>query len=317
MQQRNFQHIQTNGIRLRTVVEGTGPLVILLHGFPQCWYLWRHQIDPLVKAGLQVAVPDQRGYGGSDRPEAVEAYNIVELTNDVVGLADALGHERFIVVGQDWGAPVAWHTALLHPRRVRAVVGMSVPYTRWQVGKFTRQENFGDNFWYMVYFQKPGVAEAELEADIRKSLRMIYFAGSAEAPERLWLTRKRSTAKFLDGLIDPEQLPRWLTEEDLDYYVAQYRESGFRGPLNWYRNIDRNIEITPQLETAKIECPSFFIAGTKDIVLTFEEGWVDQMDQWVTDMRGKVLVNGAAHWVQVEQPQAVNEALLNFLKTVN
>jgi pimeloyl-ACP methyl ester carboxylesterase len=168
----------------------------------------------------------------------------------------------------------------------------------------------------MVYFQKPGVAEAELEADIRKSLRMIYFAGSAEAPNGFGLTPKPSTAQFLDGLIDPTQLPAWLTEEDLDYYVAQYEQSGFRGPLNWYRNIDRNVEITPQLETAKIERPSFFIAGAKDVVLLFGKDWIGQMDNWVTDIRGKVIVDGAAHWVQVERPTAVNEALLRFLKTV-
>lgn len=318
MKERNFQRIETNSIRLRTVVEGEGPLVILLHGFPQCWYLWRYQIDPLVAAGFQVAAPDQRGYGGSDRPAAIEAYNIVELTKDVVGLADALGHEQFIVVGHDWGAPVAWHTALLHPKRVRAVVGMSVPYTRLQAGTFTRQENFGDNFWYIVYFQKPGVAEAELEVDIRKSLRMIYFAASGDAPEGLWFVRKPATAKFLDGLIDPQSLPAWLTEEDLDYYVVQYQESGFRGPLNWYRNIDRNVELTPQLETTKIIQPAFFVAGKKDIVLSYGGGgWVDRMDQWVTDMRGKVFVDGAGHWVQLERPAAVNEALRSFLQAVS
>lgn len=228
MKQRNFQMIKTNGILLRAVVEGKGRLVVLLHGFPQCWYLWRHQIDPLVAAGFQVAVPDQRGYGGSERPAQIEAYNIVELSNDVAGLASALGHERFIVVGHDWGAPVAWHTALLHPDRVRAVVGMSVPYSRWRAGRLTRQENFGDHFWYMVYFQKPGVAEAELEADVRKSLRKIYFSICGEAPEGLWFVRKSATAKFLDGLADPPSLPAWLTEEDLDYYVAQYQQSGFR-----------------------------------------------------------------------------------------
>ncbi len=317
MKQRNFQIIETNGVRLRTVVEGKGPLVILLHGFPQCWYLWRHQIDSLVEAGFQVAVPDQRGYGGSDRPEPIESYNIVNLTHDVVGLADALGHEQFFVVGHDWGAPVAWHTALLYPKRVKAVMGMSVPYVRGRAGVMTRQENFGDNFWYIVYFQQPGVAEAELEANIRKSLRMTYFVASGDAPEGLWLVQKPATAKFLDGLIDPETLPAWLTEEDLDYYVAQYQQSGFRGPLNWYRNIDRNVEITPELETAKIERPSFFIAGSKDPVLSFGGGgWVDLMDSWVTDMRGKVIIDGAGHWVQMERPAAVNEALLGFLKTV-
>src|SRR5215813_8183071 len=221
LKKRNFQLVETNGIRLRTVVEGKGPLIILLHGWPQCWYLWRRQIDPLVEAGFQVAAPDQRGYGGSDRPAEIEAYNIIELTNDVVGLAGALGHDEFIVVGHDWGAPVAWHTALLHPRRVRAVVGMSVPYARGRVGTMTRQENFGDNFWYMVYFQQPGVAEAEFETDIRKTLRTIYYMTSGDLLPEQRPAPKPATAKFLDGMTDPEQLPAWLTEADLDYYVAQ------------------------------------------------------------------------------------------------
>ena len=263
LKQRNFEMIKTNGVTLRTVVEGKGPLVILLHGFPQCWYLWRHQIDPLVAAGYQVAVPDQRGYGGSDKPATIDAYNIVELSNDIAGLATALGHERFIVVGHDWGAPVAWHTALLHAQRVRAVVGMSVPYVRGMEGMMTRQENFGDNFWYIVYFQKPGVAEAELEIDVRKSLRMVYFSISGDAPEGIWFVKKPASSKFLDGLVDPPSLPSWLTAEDLDYYVAQYEQSGFRGPINWYRNIDLNIAITPQLEHAKIEQPAFFIAAER------------------------------------------------------
>lgn len=320
MQNRNFQMIETNGIRLRTVVEGKGPLVILLHGWPQCWYLWRHQIDPLVAAGFQVAVPDQRGYGGSDKPAEIEAYNIIELTNDVVGIADALGHERFLVVGHDWGAPVAWHTALLHPDRVKAVAGLSVPYTRWKANTLTRQEFFGDNFWYMVYFQQPGVAEAEFEADIRRSLRMIYYSGSGDFPSGFRLSKKPASARFLDGLPDPEQLPAWLTEEDMDYYVAQYEQSGFRGPINWYRNIDRNAGLTPQLdrvETGQIKQPAFFIAGTKDPVLKFGGGdTVQRMDKWMADLRGKVMIEGAGHWVQIERPAEVTEALLSFLKTV-
>jgi pimeloyl-ACP methyl ester carboxylesterase len=318
MKDRNFQMIETNGIRLRTVVEGRGPLVVLLHGFPQCWYLWRHQIDPLVQAGFQVAVPDQRGYGGSDRPEEIESYNIVNLTGDVAGIAEALGHDTFHVVGHDWGAPVAWHTALLYPDRAKSVVGLSVPYTRWPAGVLTKQETFGDSFWYMVYFQTPGVAEAELEADLRKSLRTVYFSISGDAPGDLLAAPKPSTAKFLDGMIDPDKLPAWLTEEDLDYYVAQYETSGFRGPINWYRNIDRNVEMTPQLETAKIEQPSFFMAGSKDPVLSFGGGgWVDEMDNNLSDMRGKVIVEGCGHWVPMERPGEVNDALLGFLKTVS
>ena len=318
MKQRSFQMIKTNGITLRTVVEGSGPLVILLHGFPQCWYLWRHQIDPLVAAGFQVAVPDQRGYGGSDKPDSVDAYDVVELSRDIAGLATALGQERFIVVGHNWGAPVAWHTALFYPMRVRAVVGMSVPYVRPPVGSMTRQENFGDNFWYIVYFQKPGVAEAELEADVRRSIRTIHYSLSGDAPEHVWLQPNTpASAKLLDGLVDPPTLPSWLTAEDLDYYVEQFEKSGFRGPLNWYRNMDRNIEITPQLEGAKIELPAFFIAGKKDVVLAFADGGLlAAMEPYVPGLRGKVLIEGAGHWIQVERPREVNQALLGFLRSI-
>jgi pimeloyl-ACP methyl ester carboxylesterase len=314
MQQRSFRLIETNGIRLRTVVVGQGPLIILLHGWPQCWYLWRHQIDPLVAAGFQVAVPDQRGYGGSDAPQEIEAYDILHLTGDVVGIADALGHSTCIVVGHDWGAPVAWNTALLHAERVRAVVGMSVPYFRWPAGLFTRQENFGDEFWYMVYFQKPGVAEAELEADVRRTLRMIHFSLSGSAPEHLFFAPKPSTAGFLDGLIDPQELPRGMTQEDLDYYVAQYQQSGFRGGLNWYRNLDRDIEVTPQLEGKKILQPALFLAGEKDLVLKFPGMNLDTMRALIPNLQGCIIVPGAGHWVPAEYPEEVNKSLLDFLQ---
>ncbi|RCJ37922.1 alpha/beta hydrolase [Nostoc minutum NIES-26] len=314
MKERNFLTIKTNGISLRTVVEGQGPLVILLHGWPQCWYLWRYQIDPLVQAGFQVAVPDQRGYGGSDAPEQINAYDIIHLTGDVVGIADALGHTTFTVVGHDWGAAVAWNTALLYEERVNAVVGMSVPYFRYPVGALTNQNNFGENFWYIVYFQKPGVAEAEFEADIRRSLRIIYASVSGSAPEGIFFKPKPSTSGFLDGLIDPEQLVKGVTQEDLDYYVEQYKRSGFRGGLNWYRNIDRNIEITPELRDKKISQPALFIAGEKDLVLKFPGVNLGEMSELVPNLQGQVIIPGAGHWVSAEYPEAVNEALLGFLK---
>ncbi len=173
----------------------------------------------------------------------------------------------------------------------------------------------------MVYFQKPGVAEAEFEADIRRALRMIYFTISGDLPTELRPGRKPSSANFLDGWIDPERLPEWLNEKDLDYYVTQYQQSGFRGPINWYRNIDRNLELTPQLEsieTGKIEQPSFFIAGTKDPVLQFSGGrGVTQMDKWLADLRGKVFIEGVGHWTPMERPAEVNEALLGFLKSIS
>lgn len=314
IKQRNFRTIETNGVRLNTVVEGQGPLVILLHGWPQCWYLWRNQIDPLVAAGFQVAVPNQRGYDGSDAPQEIEAYDILNLTADVAGIADALGQEKFIVVGHDWGAIVAWHTALLYEERVNAVVGMSVPYFRVPVGALTKQENFGDKFWYMVYFQKPGVAEAELEADIRRSLRMIHYSGSGSAPDGLFLKPKPATAGFLDGMIDTDELAKGMTQADADYYYEQYKTSGFRGNLNWYRNLDRNVEITPQLEGKKISQPALFICGEKDLVLKFPGMSLDILAKMVPNLKAPVIVPDAGHWVPTESPEKVNEALLSFLK---
>ena len=207
MKERNVRMIETNGVRLKVIVEGNGPLLLLLHGFPQCAYLWRNQIDDLVAAGYQVAVPDQRGYGGSDKPAEVEAYDLLQLSADAVGIADALGHETFTLVTHDWGAIVGWHVALLYPQRVNAVFALSVPPTiGTPVGALTRQENFGDNFVYTVYFQQPGVAEAELDADVRKSLRMLYYSVSGDAPAFGFMRPEPASSKMLDGLVDPDPL---------------------------------------------------------------------------------------------------------------
>ena len=321
LKERNLQLIKTNGIHLRTVVEGKGPLVILLHGFPYGWYLWHHQIDPLVKAGFQVAVPDLRGYGGSDRPEAIEAYNIIEATKDIVGLADALGHEQFIVVGQDWGAVTAWYTTLAHPERVRAVVGMTYPFFRPDWFHLTaaspRPENFGGKFAHHLYFQKPGVAEAEFEADIPKSLLVMYYHSSGDAPGQSCFGVRSSTlntGKFFDGFPSPERLPAWLSREELAYAAAQYKLSGFRGPLNWYRNFDLNAALTSPYQNVKVEQPSFFIAGGAEV--SADSPVLKKMSQWLTDLRGTVIIDGAGHSVPMERPAEVNKALLGFFKTV-
>ena len=314
-----FQTIETNGVHLRTVVEGEGPLLILLHGFPQCWYLWRHQIDPLVEAGFKVAVPDQRGYGGSDAPKRVEAYDLVNLAGDVFGIAETLGYEEFIVIGHDLGAKVAWHTALLYPENCKSVVGLSVPYLRDSEPKLRIDPpGLENSFWYQRYFQEPGVAEEELEADIEKSLLAIYYTLSADTPDGTWMaqTAKPKDSAMIDALVIPESLPNWLTREDLNYYVEQFKKSGFRGALNWYRNIVRNTEIAPQLETAKIKQPAYFIAGSKDDVLKHIPGRIDLMDNWFEDLRGKTLIVGAGHWVQLEQPEKTTQVLIEFLNRV-
>ena len=308
--QRSFRMIETNGITLRVVVEGQGPLLLLLHGFPQCWYLWRHQVDELVAAGYQVAVPDQRGYGGSDKPADVEAYDATELVADAVGIADALGRETFTLVTHDFGAVLGWDIALLHPERVTAVFALSVPPVRMQVSAAELAESLGDYFFYVVYFQQPGVAEAELDADVRKSLRMLHNAVSGDAPAGLYLQPKPATSKLLDGLIDPDPLPSWLTEEDLGVYCDVYRD-GFRGPINWYRN-DRS-EIARRVGHAKVSAPCCLMVGNHDPAFALLADAFANVDQNVTDLRGNIVLDGAGHWLPLERTEEVNSALLAFL----
>jgi pimeloyl-ACP methyl ester carboxylesterase len=315
MVDRTFKIIETNGVRLRTVVEGKGPLVILLHGWPQCWYLWRHQIDPLVEAGYQVAVPDQRGFGGSDRPAAIGDYNIRTLCDDVAGIAPALGHDTFTVVGHDWGCVVAWNTALLHSDTCRAVVGLSVPF--WRVApEIVNPPGMDDRFWYIRYFQEPAVAEAELERDPERSLLAIYYTLSADAPPASFMrqTDHPRASGLLDTMLTPKQLPSWLTREDLDYYVAQYKMSGFRGGLNWYRNVPTNNRITPELESMRFRQPAAFVSGVADDVLLYDPNWRSAFPKAFDDLRFIQLVEKAGHWVQMEQPKETTTLILRFLQ---
>lgn len=312
-----FQFIETNGVTLRTVVKGDGPLVILLHGWPQCWYLWRHQIEPLVAAGYRVAVPDQRGFGGSSAPPAIDDYNIRTMAADVVGLARALGYAEFNLIGHDWGCLIAWNTALLHPDTCKTVMGLSVPF--WRAGRATIDPpGMDDRFWYIRHFQTPGVIEAELEQDIRTSLLKIYCGLSADAPPMTWMKQLEHprTSKLLDVLPLPAALPAWLTAEDLDYYVAQYTRSGFRGPCNLYRNLPTMNQITPELEGRKFTQPAAFVAGREDNVLHYDPTWQSWFPQAFDDLRFIELIDGAGHWLQVEKPAATTAQMLRFLREV-
>ncbi|MCY4024936.1 MAG: alpha/beta hydrolase, partial [Acidobacteria bacterium] len=239
--------IEANHIKLHIAEAGDGPLVVLCHGFPECWYSWRHQIPALADAGFRVVVPDQRGYGTSDAPEEVAAYTILHLTGDIVALVKALGEDRAVVVGHDWGSPVAWALAQMRPDVFRAVASLSVPFTGrtpWPPIHGMRQY-FGDRFFYQIYFQTPGVAEHELQHDIRVTMRKMLY-GASGAIERSGGSfgvegAPPASAYMLEGLPDPgDDLPPWLTAEDVDTYVQAFTKSGFRGGLNWYRNIDHN-----------------------------------------------------------------------------
>jgi len=292
-----------------------GPLVVLAHGFPELAWSWRHQLPALAAAGYRVVAPDQRGYGGTTRPEAVEDYDILHLTGDLVGLLDHLGEERATFVGHDWGSMVVWQLSLLHPDRVAGVCGMSVPFVP-RAGAPPIQimrAVFQGQFFYIVYFQEPGVADAELGADPARTMRRLLAGMSPRdlAPEEAATYSADDGRGFVDRIPEPDGLPDWLSQAELDHYVEVFAETGFTGGINWYRNFDRNWELTPQLDQAKVEVPSFFIGGADDPVLVMSPP--DGQEQWLTDHRGSVIIPGAGHWVQQEAPEQVNAALLGFL----
>ena len=307
--------VAVNGVELHVVDEGAGagPPVILAHGFPELSYSWRHQIPFLADAGYRVLAPDQRGYGRSTRPDAISDYDIHHLTDDLIGLLDDIGEEKAVFVGHDWGSMVVWQLSLLHPQRVAGVCGMSVPFIpRGPVSPVTAMRNvFGDSFFYILYFQQPGVADADLGADPAKTMRgmLAGLSPNAMAPAGI-----AEDAGFVERLPQVEVLPDWLSQEELDHYVAEFTRTGFTGGINWYRNFDRNWETTAQLDGAHVTVPSLFVGGALDPVLLMSPPSVQ--DGWLDDHRGTVIIDGAGHWVQQEKPDEVNAALNDFLKGI-
>ena len=292
-----------------------GPPVILCHGFPELGYSWRHQIPALAEAGYHVVVPDQRGYGRSSRPDAIEDYDIVHLTDDLLGLLDDLGHEKAVFVGHDWGAMAVWALSLRAPERVAGVVGMSVPFIPRNERPPTEAMRFifGDAFFYMLYFQEPGVADADLAADPATFMRRMLagIATGERTPESVAAMFANDGKGFVERLPEPSGLPDWLSQAELDHYVAEFTRTGFTGAINWYRNLDRNWHVTPELAGAKVTVPARFIGGVDDPVLVMTPPSVQE--GLLADDRGTVLVEGAGHWVQQEKPTEVNAALLEFL----
>ncbi len=316
----SLQTIKTNGVSLRAAVEGTGPLVILVHGWPELWYTWRHQIKPLARAGYRVVAPDMRGYGGSDKPAALEAYDMASLMADVVGIIDFFGAEQAILIGHDWGAPICWNTATLHGDRVSAVAGLSVPHSRRGPGSVIElwRQIYQDKFFYQLYFQAEGVAEAELEADVGTSLRKIYYALSGDAPSLGdWLQRPAG-GSLLAMLADPEPFPAWLSPDDLDYLVRNFEAGGFRGPLNRYRNQQRDFDMLPEMGVNPVAQPACFIAGAKDMVRGFVPGHDTYKNAAAncSDLRVNLVIDGIGHWVEQEAPDRVNATLLEFLASL-
>ena len=297
--------------------QGEGPLVVLCHGFPELWYSWRHQLPALAAAGFRAVAPDQRGYGGTDRPDDVAAYTILHCAGDIVGLVDALGERAAVIVGHDWGAPVAWTCALLRPDVFRAVALLSVPYApRGDERPTDALRRFaGEQQFYQEYFQRPGVAEAELEADVRTNLLTFIWANSGDAPpDRRWQPVFPKDAGCLDAVTPPERLPSWLGEADLDVFARAFARTGFTGGLNWYRNADRSWDLTALLRGARLRQPSLFAAGSEDLgVAMLRDRW-DALETFMPGLRSKVLVPGAGHWLQQERAAEVSALLVDFLR---
>jgi pimeloyl-ACP methyl ester carboxylesterase len=314
--------VDVAGTRIHCVEAGTGPLVLLVHGFPESWYSWRHQIPVLADAGYRVVAIDVRGYGRSSKPIAVEDYRMVRLVADNVGLVSALGAETAIIIGHDWGAPIAWSSAMLRPDVFTAVAGLSVPFAppssiRPSVGM---RAMAGDEEFYIEYFQEPGRAEAEIESDIRDWLLGFMYSGSGDAPPpdpSGTIATIPHGAKMKDRFRRPETLPAWLTEADLVMYTNEFEHSGFRGPLNRYRNVDRDWEDLAAFRGAKIDVPSLFIGGDRDGPTVWGAPAIAAFERTLPKLHRSLILEGCGHWTQQERPAEVNSALIDFLRSLS
>lgn len=303
--------ISANGIEIFLTEQGSGPLVLLCHGWPELSHSWRHQIPAIAAEGFHVAAPDMRGFGRTSAPDNIESYSIFDLVGDMVALVSALGETKAIIIGHDWGAPVAWHAALFRPDIFTAVGGLSVaPPWRGRERPMEALAKSGVTNFYWQYFQEPGRAEAEFERDIDYSMRAINFGVNS-----LYL---KDGFGFLGDTSIERRLPRWISEDDHAHVVANFKRTGFRGGLNWYRNIDRNWDLTAPWQGAQIHQPSIFIAGAKDAVVTSILGGkrVTEMERVLPNLKRKLIIEGAGHWIQQERPNEVNAALIEFLKSV-
>jgi pimeloyl-ACP methyl ester carboxylesterase len=307
--------ISANGIEIFVREQGEGPLVLLCHGWPELSYSWRHQIPAIAAAGFHVMAPDMRGFGRSSAPAEIDSYSIFQNVGDMVALVAAAGNTQAVIIGHDWGAPVAWYAAMFRPDIFTAVAGLSVPPPlRGRARPLDTLRESGITNFYWQYFQTPGVAEAEFERDIGLTMRTLLGRGFSDPAASLFIEKGKG---FLGDARPDRPLPPWLSEADLTVFTDAYKKSGFRGGLNWYRNIDRNWELTAPWQGVQIHQPSLFIAGSKDSVITGLIGAkrVGDMERVLPNLKGKVIIEGAGHWVQQERADEVNAALIEFLKT--
>lgn len=319
-----FRTIDAGEAQIRVALEGAGPLALMVHGFPESWYSWRHQIGPVAEAGFTAAAMDVRGYGGSSKPGKVPDYRMEALVGDILGVGAALSKDQpFILIGHDWGAPQVWNTALVHPGRIAAVAAMSVPFFGVPQVSFDlvikKVWDERNKFFYQSYFREPGRAEAAFEADPRRFLKGFYWAISGDAGPGAFPSHEASDFELLDGLHPPETMPGWMSEADLDYYTNEFKASGFFGPLSRYRNHTRDWEYLQPVKDRKIEQPACFIAGDKDPAFSMfgmASDPVGKMREAVPNLESATVLPGCGHWTQQERPAEVNAALIPWLTSL-
>jgi len=329
MENVEFKIVKSNGINIRLAMMGEGPLVIFCHGWPESWYSYRYQLPAVADAGFKAVAYDVRGYGESDKPHEIEAYTMRNMTNDVVGIIDALGYDTAITIGHDWGGPIALNTAALNEDRISATGTLSVPFTgRGPMPTLDLwKEIYKDRFFYQLYFQKEGVAEEEFESDLSRALFMTYTNSDGrgmkfnfEKSQSGSVPEKTKDSTFLEGMEMFEDFPNWFTKEDLDYFVSQFEISGLRGPFNRYRAQNIDWHEIPELEGKILEQPAFFITGTLDPVNFFvpsDQSLTDRIKPNYKNLLFAEELEGIGHWTQQEAPEEVNSFIIDFLNRVS
>ena len=320
--------VNANGISIHVVSAGRGPLVLFCHGFPESWYSWRHQLPAVAEAGYRAVAMDMRGYGRSSAPQNIGAYTLSDLVGDAVGVVAALGEDQAVIVGHDWGAPVAWYGALMRPDVFRALAVLSVPYPAPFGGlppEVTMNDLMraaaGDREFYRLYVQQPGIAEGEIDADLDRFVRGFMYTlsgdvvrdGALQSPWEGYFPRGE---RLVDQLVMPDQLPEWLTEDDIAFYVSELSRNGIGAPLNWYRNLNALPTVTAPFFGAAIRQPSLYLGGEYDIVGGNTPDALDALPKSLPNLHGLQMFSGAGHWLQQERPQEVNDALLGFLRAL-
>ena len=325
-----FKFIDTNGITLRAAVEGEGPLIIMVHGCPESWFSWRRQIPVIAETGYKVVAIDVRGYGGSDKPHAIEEYTLKKIGADIIGIIDFFEEDQAILIGHDWGGPIVWYTSLLNENRISAVAGLSVPYfPQREVSPLDAFEViYKDKFFYQLYFQKEGVAESEFELDLRKYLESTYFSIDARGMKKqfenpLNAMNKGPNAKYLDDVVEFESYPDWINKDEMNYLINEFENSGMRGPLNRYRAQRIDFEELKDFRDKKLKQPAALMVGSLDPVNFFiGDGYKDTehlkevFEPVYENLIKTELIKDVGHWTQQEAPEEVNRFLLDFLKQI-